>query len=375
MKPNPARYSIQSILIDNNNWERYKLNHPELDSYEASEVDKMLLCCNPKKGFFVVYCEHCNEGAVMHLKCNSKVCTKCGTWYVDQWVKKQRRKLLEETHRLVTLTVPADLRPLLKDRWDLLRVLQESANETISIVANKTLRKEVKIGMIVGLQTYGQDMKFHPHVHCMIVEKAKFNGQLIDFRYIPKQMLRRVWTETIVKNLCRGDISHQDKILLHFMKDKYPYGFITDVGTRSMRRVGVIRYLARYMRHPAIANRRIIFYGRGKVVIRLVDKQKREYSTWYSIDEFIDRLVQHIQPKQFRVIRLYGLYSRREVGLNRKQNEQRLEIISSEIDGRKMVFRCKKCNNPMIYEFIMPDKPPDKRFSHGRLDYWIQLAS
>ena len=375
MTTHPPRCSIQSILIDNNNWERYKLNHPELDPYKASEVDKMLLCCNPKKGYFVVYCEHCSEGTVVHLRCNSKVCTNCGTKYVDQWVKKQKRKLLEETHRLVTLTVPADLRPLLKDRWNLLRILQESANETIVKVASKKLRKQVKIGMLVGLQTYGQDMKFHPHVHCMIVEKVIFNGQLIDFKYVPKQMLRRVWTDTLIKNLCRGDVSHQDKILLHSMEDKYPYGFITDVGKRSMRRVEVIRYLARYMRHPAIANRRILFYGRDKVIIRLVDKQKREYSTWYHVDEFIAKMIQHIQPKQFRVVRWYGLYSRREVRLNRKHNEQRLETISSEIDSRKMVFRCKKCNNPMIYEFIMPNKPPDKRFSREQLDYWIQLAN
>ena len=67
-------------------------------------------------------------------------------------------------NKLVTLTIPSDLRKLFIGKWDLLKILQDSAYEAIELTACKTLRKNVKIGILVGIQTYGQDMKFHPHL-------------------------------------------------------------------------------------------------------------------------------------------------------------------------------------------------------------------
>lgn len=49
----PPKYSISGIFIDNKNWDNYKVNHPGLDSHIIREVERMLDCCNPKKGFFL----------------------------------------------------------------------------------------------------------------------------------------------------------------------------------------------------------------------------------------------------------------------------------------------------------------------------------
>ncbi|MDP2925396.1 MAG: transposase zinc-binding domain-containing protein, partial [Nanoarchaeota archaeon] len=86
----PPKYSFRNILIDNN-WEIYKINHPELDRYIINEVEKMLDCCNPEKGFFYGYCENCKKEIIMHIKCNGKVCSRCGKQYVDRWVDKAKK--------------------------------------------------------------------------------------------------------------------------------------------------------------------------------------------------------------------------------------------------------------------------------------------
>lgn len=378
MNQPPPRYSVRSILIDNNNWQEYKFNHSDLDEYRIQEVEKMLDCCNPKKGFFRGICLNCEKEVILHIRCNGKVCSRCGRSYVDRWVEKAEKKLFKAQHRLVTLTIPANLRPILKDRWDLLKVLQDSAYETIQIVASKTLRKKgrksVKVGMLVGLQTYGQDMKFNPHLHCMVCEKARYKNEYTDLKFIPKEMLRRTWQKVVVKNLCRENIGYKEKILVQYMLELYPNGFVTDVGERSMNRKEVIRYLARYMRHPAIANSRIIFYGRGIITIRMKDKQRREYSEWFYVDDFISRLIIHISPKHFRVVRWYGLYSRREVRLERKESNRR-EIISNFIRDGNRLFRCPKCKNPLDEVMFVVYKPPDNEISLRKLDYWIEKAS
>ena len=367
-------YTIQSILTDNNNWEAYKVNH-SVDPYVAKEVDKMLLCCHPSKGFYRGICPHCEKEVIMHMRCNSKVCSRCGRSYVDRWVEKAKKKLFKEQHRLVTLTLPADLRGVLEGRWDLLKIVQDSAHETLQIVASRTFRKKkVKIALLVGLQTYGQDMKFHPHLHCMMSEKVKYENGYNDLNYIPKEILRRVWRDVIVENLSTADINDKEKSIVYSMLQQYPNGFVTDVGRRSMNRREVVGYLARYMRHPAMANSRILFHGKRRVTIRMKDKLKREYSLWFPIDDFISRLLIHVAPKHFRVVRWYGLYSRGEVRLERKENERR-EIISAFIRDRRRVFRCPYCNNLLDEVVFVAYKPPGNERSGDKINYELRMAS
>ena len=89
MYVNYPKYSIRDILIDNNNWERYKLFHKgELREEQIKEIDAMLLCNDPKKGFWLYHCNDCNEDFIRHLSCNSRVCPRCGRRHLKKWVKK-----------------------------------------------------------------------------------------------------------------------------------------------------------------------------------------------------------------------------------------------------------------------------------------------
>lgn len=360
--------SIREILTDNNNWEKYKLNHV-VDSDVANEVERMLNCCSPEKGFFVGYCEKCKKDIVMHFKCNGKACSRCGKYYVDKWVEKAKKKILNEAHKLVSFTIPADLRKIFLGRWDLLKILQDSAYEAIDITAKKTLKKKVKVGMLVGLQTYGQDMKFHPHLHCAVARKVKYDGKFIDLKYISSEFLRRTWRNVLVKNICKANINYDDKQLVYSMLERYPNGFVTNIED-SRNQNNVIRYLARYMRHPAISDGRILFYGREKVVIKMKDKQRRSYSTWFSVEEFISRLILHIPQKNFKIVRWYGIYSRREIRLTREKSKQ--ESILGFIDGKKRVIRCPDCKNQLKGVVFFINKPPDKRELMQKLNYWIE---
>ena len=370
----PPRYSVRSILIHNNNWERYKLNHSELDSYVIGEIEKMLDCCNPEKGFFVGYCEHCKKDILMHFRCNGKACTRCGSRYVNKWVEKAKKKIFKEAHKLVSLTIPSDLRKLFIGRWDLLKILQDSAYETIEVTACKTLRKKVKIGVLVGLQTYGQDMKFHPHLHCAVPKKVKHNGKIIDFTFIPSEFLRITWRNILIKNICKADISYAEKELACSMIERYPNGFVTNVED-SKNQEAVIRYLARYMRHPAISNSRIESYDGNGITIKVDKKKWKIFHQVFTIDEFITSLIQHISPKNFKIVRWYGLYSRREVRLGRKNSCEIQETISLFLHGKRKIIKCPDCKNPLRNVEFFISKPPDKRKIMGKLDYWIELTN
>ena len=332
----------------------------------------MMDCCNPDKGFFYGYCEHCKKDITFHISCNGKMCSRCGKRYVNNWVKNARNKVPNEMHRLVTLTVPADLRPILKDNWKLLKIMQDSAAQTIKEVAELTLkRKGLKVGILVGLQTYGQDLKFNPHLHCLVLERVQYKGKMLNFNYIPKKLLNKKWQYIVITNLAKADINPEDKHKIHEMFQQYPLGFVTDVGKRGMNGIAVIRYIARYVRHPPIANSRLL-YENGKVLVKCKSKRGRQFYVEFTVNEFISRLLAHIPPKNFKLVRWYGLYSRRQVRLTRKQSKQ--ETIGLFLPGKKRHFKCPKCENPIEIDFIAPyeDKgPPSKHIIGNLLSDWI----
>jgi hypothetical protein len=91
----------------------------------------------------------------------------------------------------------------------------------------------------------------------------------------------------------------------------YGYGFhvwrepIVDKGRK------LERYIGRYLRHPVISHRRIIAYD-GTTVAFIHKNPDGKKVSKKKIDDFISSLIQHIPPKQFKMVRHYGMYSRKK---------------------------------------------------------------
>ena len=87
------------------------------------------------------------------------------------------------------------------------------------------------------------------------------------------------------------------------------------------------------------------------------------------VKEFISAVIQHIPDKNFRLIRYYGMYSRRKIKIVRQSTIMQKTLIEFDI---KRTFHCSKCNNTMeIIAFC--DKPPPEDTS--KLTNWIDSFS
>ena len=74
---------------------------------------------------------------------------------------------------------------------------------------------------------------------------------------------------------------------------------------------GLLKYIARYVRHPAIAQSRIVGFD-GKVVTFVCNKgEETERMVSIPVTEFLFALAQHIPPKGFQLIKHLGLYANR----------------------------------------------------------------
>jgi hypothetical protein len=372
---NQPRYSIQNILIDNNNWERYKLLHKgELREEQIKEIDAMLLCNDPKKGFWVYYCKNCNEYSIRHLSCNSKACCRCGRRHLKMWVKKTVERMLDVEHSHLIFTLPKDISLLLKENWECITELTKSAFQVLEETMCKSAKQEVTPGMICAIHTYGDEINWNVHFHTIITEGGETKNKWFkSVYYLPYEIMRKKWRDyslSVIKKYTEMTINNQNTIV--FAEHQYKNGFNIKRIKSKIPKKELVGYIARYIRHPPISNRRIVDYDEDKVTILCKLKEtKIKYQIKFTVDSFIACLIQHISPKHFKLIHYFGLYSRIKYNPVVKKDKQ--ETIMNYF-GVKHTIKCQKCKRTLepigFFSPFYPEKPPPKEVFGNSLGDW-----
>ena len=131
-------------------------------------VAAILSCRTPALGGQLYRCD-CGQEHYAYHSCNHRACPQCGHADATEWLERQRRKLLPVPYYLVTFTVPAQLRQVIrshqKDLYPLL--LRESAG-ALRDIARDHKDLGAQIGFLAVLQTWTRDLRYHPHVHCVV---------------------------------------------------------------------------------------------------------------------------------------------------------------------------------------------------------------
>lgn len=362
--------TINHIFSHNHNWDAYKHKHKrKLRRVETEEVEKMLTC--GERGYRMYFCPTCGEVKVIHFGCNSRVCTHCGKKFTDKWANIIARKSFNVKHRHVVLTIPEELRSFFYDRG-LLKVLMDCAINTISDVVEWKLNYKATPGVIAVLHTYGKDMKFNPHLHCLVTEGGfRKNGKWVDVNIFPYKMLRRSWQYQLLTNM-KGEIpdTPENMMLIDSLFQEHPEGFYVRAKDTINNRKGMIRYIGRYIRHPAVAESRISSYDGREVRFWYEDDEGRHYVTM-TVGEFISAVIDHIPDKQFKTIRHYGVYSR---GLKRRF--RKLLGVVSMVQQKLTKFlelwapACPFCGTRMDYVWSGKGEPPPELEFGERISDW-----
>ena len=349
-------YSVRQILEDN--WEEY-LGNKGVREVEKQEVEKTLFCKDLNRGCFLYFCVICIKFVLITFGCNSRLCSCCGKRYADEWSKKLTKKIMPKTeHRHMVFSIPEILWWSIRNNRALQKVLMDVAAKTIKECFKKTLKKEVEIGMICVLHPFGRDLVFKPHVHA-IVTNGGFtkDNNFIKLKYIPYTLLHKKWQYYILIELKE----YISKKIIDYCFRKYPNGFACYLKPEVIWSNRFLsKYIGRYLRHPAIANSRIIYYD--KIIVRfyyLDHKTKKKIICEMKVFDFINSIVQHIPEKNFKTIRYYGLYSRKGKGKVKKiclQSSLRQQVLFESTINE--CWRCETCGERMIFVSYF-DKPPD----------------
>lgn len=96
-------------------------------------------------------------------------CPKCQTLRKERWIEARGEDLLPIQYFHVVFTIPLELNHLVSmNRKVMYDLLFRSVSETLMELANDPQHLGARIGAIGILHTWGQNLKDHPHVHCIV---------------------------------------------------------------------------------------------------------------------------------------------------------------------------------------------------------------
>lgn len=312
---------IKQILKDHFDgyWKLNSTNYPEAYRKDIEEtVQKAIKCGSSDLGYAKYECLGCEgnpKPVFVCFTCKSRFCHKCGKKYTDDWSEKQQEMIFNVPHRHMVFTIPKEIRQIFfEDRKKLNELSNEVANVFQFYFKRKSKKRDLQVGVITVIHTFGRDMKFNPHVHALVTEGAIDNrNEWVPTEFIPYGFLRKSWQKVLLDLLKKWYPSNQ-KVhqMISELYQRYPKGFYVNAEKKMKDAKGAAKYIGRYLARPAIAEYRITQYDGKNVEFWYEDHQTgKRIDVKLNAFQFLIKLLQHIPPKHFRMVGRYGLYSRR----------------------------------------------------------------
>jgi ribosomal protein S27E len=135
-------------------------------------VERYLDCGNPRCGFARIRCPSCGEERLLMFSCRSRgFCPSCHAKRLEEWGEWMREELLLDVpHRQVVFVIPKMLRIFFKYKLRLLGDLCQAAVQALLKYLQATTGTELRPGIVASIQTFGEKINLHPHLHCLVTE-------------------------------------------------------------------------------------------------------------------------------------------------------------------------------------------------------------
>lgn len=322
-------------------------------------VQAILSCRTAVLGGQIYRCADCRRDHFVYHSCNHRACPQCGQADAAQWVEEQKRKLLPVPYYLITFTVPEGLRPWLRShqKQGYAALLRQSAATLQDAAANpKYLGAE--LGFLSVLHTWGRQLQYHPHVHCVVPAGGLSANRLrwrrppsLDF-FLPQQVLAARFRTRLKAALLplpdSGDIP----------ASVWQKKWVVDVQPAGSGE-NAIKYLAAYVSRTALGSHRILNADNGHVTFKYKDSGDGQWRTLrLSATEFLRRFLQHVLPKGLQRVRYFGWLAPAA-----KARWQRILSLLDYKTPPKVLLAppvpaCPCCQKPMRLLAQLPRPPP-----------------
>ena len=310
----------------------YRQQHPgSLSRGQRRAMSAIEQCRTAALGGHMEQCDSCGHQRPAFHSCRNRHCPKCQSFARAQWLEDRQAELLPTEYFHVVFTLPEEIATIAyQNKKEVYGILFRATSETLRTLAADPKHLGAEIGFLAILHTWGQNLMFHPHLHCVVPGGGiSPDGK----RWIPcrpgfflpvrvlSRLFRRLFLEHLQATFDRGHLQFFSS-LQHLRNRKAFTQYLAPLRQKEWVVYAkppfggpeqVLHYLGRYTHRVAISNHRLLDIDNGQVRFRWKDYRHHSQSKVMTleVDEFIRRFLLHVLPDGLQRIRHYGFLGNR----------------------------------------------------------------
>ncbi len=306
---------------------------------QGKAAASIMACKSGKLGVNASVCRDCGHMEVHNNSCRNRSCPCYQAILKEVWIDARRAEVIDAPYFHVVFTIPAQLNaPVYANQALLCSLLHRcSAQTLLELAADRKFLGAVP-GIIQVLHTWGQQLNFHPHIHCIVsgggLSKDRRLKVAGNHFFIPARVLAAKFKGKLLSSLDSlyraGKLSFPDSCAS--LKDPASWAVFRDALCSAtwcpdIRETfngfgNAIEYLGRYANRIAITNARIKAVTRDSVTFAAKDCRNNSAPIEVTLSclEFVRRFMMHVLPPGFQKIRYYGF-------LNNRYRKNNLELV------------------------------------------------
>lgn len=410
--PLPPADTIGQLFRDYGE-EYIKVFHPEERTIRL--IRSIRVCRTPALGGRRVVCGECGHTRYEYFSCGNSQCPQCQGIKRLQWQDRLAARMLRVPYCHITFTLPHELSGLARrNAAQVYDLLLRSAWQVVSVLCARADNAGGRPGMTAVLHTWGSDLKYHVHAHCLVTfgglsgdaapvwKWPRRKNKLAPFRKLCATF-RCVMLRGLKQLLQSGQASYEgDYAVLEAELERKRWVVNHQPPTADTKVIE--EYLGRYISRIGISNKRFHYdVQSGQVRIEYNDYVRQQpgqpapkaYRTLPPLVA-MHQLLQHQTPAHFQRVRHYGLHSasaRRKIGRQLPQAVKKegqtvrtlIQILRALLGTEP--FRCEQCGST---GFEVQPISSSRRYLHsqvlhrdrsppfglaGKTDHWINTSS
>lgn len=303
-------------------YKTYEQGH-KLPHHVRNAAQALMKCRTAELGGHVQACPEGHYQRQWYNSCRHRVCPQCNWLQIEQWLQRQKERLLACGHYHMIFTPPHELNEIwLLNVRRMTDILFTCVRDTLYEFFFDEKHIGGKPGIIATLHTWSQTLILHPHIHCLITEGGLKGGEWVGTRLkgylLPVRAVMAVFRGKLLAYIDRavekGELTLPEGMTIQRWRNlKNKLGrtkWNVHIRERYDHGKGILIYLSRYMRGGAISNKRIVSYTDKGVAFRYraSEASKKDVMTLPETD-FIHRYLLHVPQPHTKVVRSYGLYA------------------------------------------------------------------
>lgn len=327
-----SKYELADILKLYGQEFKQKENLP---LYKLKVLQDIEYCRTSYFGGHVDKCNDCGHIHISYNSCRNRHCPKCNGLKKEKWIIERQQDLLPVKYFHVVFTLPHVLNSLiLKYQKELYHLLFRTAWSVVKTFSEDEKYLGAKTGMTSVLHTWGKDLSFHPHLHCIVPgggldENGNWKETRTEGKFLfPVKAMSQVFRARFVSGL-REFAKEENICLSKSLTDKLFEKEWVVYAKRSFKNPNsTIEYLGRYIHKIALSNHQIVDVENNEISFlqkNYKNEGKKEVRK-LSVNEFLRRFCLHILPLKFRKVRHYGFLSGRNKKKSLEQARKSLNV-------------------------------------------------